>query len=163
MKRRTVWLIMILEFFVVIGGGLAVKYLPGAVAYWRSSEVYKRYCEVEGVRASYVKDYPVNDTLTIGVTLLEATDSAGWEYLLHAFNIPQEMIEDADSGLDICTWQAIKDCPETRYDSWLSDDSDEVVVEIVSMSIKNQEICIFHTQDKEEQNAVFDKRIEANL
>ena len=154
---------MILEFFVVIGGGLAVKYLPGAVAYWRSSEVYKRYCEVEGVRASYVKDYPVNDTLTIGVTLLEATDSAGWEYLLHAFNIPQEMIEDADSGLDICTWQAIKDCPETRYDSWLSDDSDEVVVEIVSMSIKNQEICIFHTQDKEEQNAVFDKRIEANL
>ena len=150
-------------FVTIVGGALLVKYLPGVVPYWQCSEVYKRYHKVEGVQATYIKNYPVNDTLTVGVTLLEATDSAGWEYLLHAFNIPQEMIEDADSGLDICTWQAIKDCPETRYDSWLSDDSDEVVVEIVSMSIKNQEICIFHTQDKEEQNAVFDKRIEANL
>ena len=147
----------------IVGGALLVKYLPGVVPYWQCSEVYKRYHKVEGVQTTYIKNYPVNDTLTVGVTLLEATDSAGWEYLLQAFNIPQEMIEDADSGLDICTWQAIKDCPETRYDSWLSDDSDEVVVEIVSMSIKNQEICIFHTQDKEEQNAVFDKRIEANL
>ena len=150
-------------FVNIVGGALLVKYLPGVVPYWQCSEVYKRYHKVEGVQTTYIKNYPVNDTLTVGVTLLEATDSAGWEYLLQAFNIPQEMIEDADSGLDICTWQAIKDCPETRYDSWLSDDSDEVVVEIVSMSIKNQEICIFHTQDKEEQNAVFDKRIEANL
>ena len=161
MKRTGCIVLLICLLFA--GVAVAVIRCPRTVPERECSEVYKRYHKVEGVRATYVKNYPVNDTLTIGVTLLEATDSAGWEYLLHAFNIPQEMIEDADSGLDICTWQAIKDCPETRYDSWLSDDSDEVVVEIVSMSIKNQEICIFHTQDKEEQNAVFDKRIEANL
>ena len=160
---KKMWPIKVLVFVVIVGGVLAIRYGSSVVLYWQCSEVYKRYHKVEGVQTTYIKNFPLNDTLTIGVTLLEATDSAGWEYLLQAFNIPQEMIEDADSGLDICTWQAIKDCPETRYDSWLSDDSDEVVVEIVSMSIKNQEICIFHTQDKEEQNAVFDKRIEANL
>ena len=156
---------MILEFFVVIGGVLAVKYLPGAVAYWRSSEVYKRYCEVEGVRASYVKDYPVNDTLTIGVTLLEATDSAGWEYLKQAFAISTEMVRAAEKipSFDVWIRQTLKDHPEIRYDENDDSSSDTKEVEIVAISISKQEICVLHTQNEQERDAVFYKKIESNL
>ena len=81
-------LINTLIVIAVIGGVLAVRYLPPAIAYWRSSEVYKRYSRVEGVRATYVKDYRINDTLTIGVTLLEATTDSGWAMLQENFGVP---------------------------------------------------------------------------
>ena len=81
-------LINTLIVIVVIGGVLAVRYLPPAIAYWRSSEVYKRYSRVEGVRATYIKDFPLNDTLTVAVTLLEATTDSGWAVLQEDFNVP---------------------------------------------------------------------------
>ena len=59
-----------------MGGGAAIKFLPRTVPYSQCSEVYKRYCEVEGIRATYLKDYRLNDTVTVGVTLLEAETEA---------------------------------------------------------------------------------------
>ena len=72
----------------VIGVGFVVWFLPPAIAYWRSSEVYKRYSKVEGVRATYIKDFRVNDTVTVGVTLLEATTDSGWAVLQEDFGLP---------------------------------------------------------------------------
>ncbi len=149
-------------FVTIVGGALLVKYLPGVVPYWQCSEVYKRYHKVEGVQATYIKNYPVNDTLTIGVTLLEATDSAGWEYLLQAFNIPQEMIEMEE--IDVWTWQALRNHPEKKYNSIENDSQvEQSELEIVSISMKNQEICVFHTQNEQEHNEVFNQKIESNF
>ena len=77
-----------LIFVVIVGGALAVRYLPSLVSYWQSSEVYKRYSKVEGVRATYIKDFRVNDTVTVGVTLLEATTDSGWAVLQEDFGLP---------------------------------------------------------------------------
>ena len=126
--------------------------------------MYKRYKDVEGVRATYVKDYRVNDTLTIGVTLLEATDSAGWEYLIEKFNIRQGLLEL--KGIDVWTRKTLKNHPEIKYRKTADDgqgDQSVPVIEFVAISMKKQEICVFHTRNKEEINAVFDNRIEANL
>ena len=84
-KDRIINALIVVSVLVV---GFVVWYLPPAIAYWRSSEVYKRYSRVEGVRATYVKDYRINDTLTIGVTLLEATTDSGWAVLQEDFNVP---------------------------------------------------------------------------
>ena len=149
-------------FVTIVGGALLVKYLPGVVPYWQCSEVYKRYHKVEGVQTTYIKNYPVNDTLTVGVTLLEATDSAGWEYLLHAFNIPQEMIEMEE--IDVWTWQALRNHPEKKYNSIENDSQvEQSELEIVSISMKNQEICVFHTRNEQEHNEVFNQKIESNF
>ncbi len=51
------------------------------------SEIYSRYAKEEGIDAAFVKDYRVNDTITVDVTLLEATDSAGWTMLKEDFGI----------------------------------------------------------------------------
>ena len=152
-------------FVTIVGGALLVKYLPGVVPYWQCSEVYKRYHKVEGVRATYVKNYPVNDTLTIGVTLLEATDSAGWEYLKQAFAISTEMVRAAEKipSFDVWIRQTLKDHPEIRYDENDDSSSDTKEVEIVAISISKQEICVLHTQNEQERDAVFYKKIESNL
>ena len=161
MKRKDT-IINILIFVVIVGGALVYRYMQSVVPYWQCSEVYKRYHKVEGVQATYIKNYPVNDTLTIGVTLLEATDSAGWEYLLQAFNIPHELTEIAD--IDVWTWQALRNHPEERYNSRNSDcQVEKSELEIVSISTKDQEICIFHTQNEQEYDAVVSKKVDANI
>ena len=142
---------MILEFFVVIGGVLAVKYLPGAVAYWRSSEVYKRYCEVEGVRASYVKDYPVNDTLTVAVTLLEATTDSGWAMLQRDFSItpiPPEVINLIDSN-SVDLWLASKRDYSRPKDSILSNNY------LIAASRFKHKIAIFDIWSEEQLDAIY--------
>ena len=83
--------ILILGLLVVVATVVVVqvvRYLPRVVPYWQCSEVYKRYSRVEGVRATYMKDYRINDTLTIGVTLLEATTDSGWAMLQENFGVP---------------------------------------------------------------------------
>ena len=163
MKRM--WPIKVLVFVVIVGGALAIRYGSSVVPYWQCSEVYKRYHKVEGVQATYIKNYPVNDTLTIGVTLLEATDSAGWEYLKQAFAISTEMVRAAEKipSFDVWIRQTLKDHPEIRYDENDDSSSDTKEVEIVAISISKQEICVLHTQNEQERDAVFYKKIESNL
>ena len=56
----------------------------GGVAVWRYvlpwqqvGDLYRRYEHADGITASYIHNFPVNDTLLLDVTLLEATtDSA---------------------------------------------------------------------------------------
>ena len=86
MKRNK--LICVVLFVTVVVAMLAWGYLARVVPYWQCSEVYKRYSRVEGVRATYMKDYRINDTLTIAVTLLEATTDSGWAVLQEDFNVP---------------------------------------------------------------------------
>ena len=143
---------------------LAIVYFRYTVPYWQCSEVYKRYHKVEGVEAAYVKNFPINDTLTVAVTLLQAADSAGWEYLLQEFNIPADMVvaAKANPAFDIWVWQILKDHPETRYVSNGDGDGDTVKTEIMSTSFRKQEVCIFHTQNEEEGDAVFRNKIRSN-
>ena len=160
--------ICILIVVVVVGCVVVARYLPPAMAYWGSSEVYKRYSRVEGVRATYVKDFRVNDTLTVGVTLLEATDSAGWAYLCGEFNILPGMIEAAeeDSTTDVWTRKILKGHPESPYkksDANHQEGETEPVIEILSLSIRRQEVCIFHTRNNKECDEAFVNRINANL
>ena len=142
----------------IVGVGVAVWYLPPAIAYWRSSEVYKRYHKVDGVEATYIKDFRVNDTLTIAVTLLQATDSAGWESLLQAFNIPEDVrLVFSQLNLNIFDWQSPRDHPEIRAnlnDNKLDTGLTNNDIEICLMEFKERRIGIFHTQNENEVYAV---------
>ena len=159
--KRSGYIVLMVCLVVVTVSAIVLR-VPRTVPLEECSEVYKRYHKVEGVRATYVKNYPVNDTLTIGVTLLEATDSAGWEYLLQAFNIPQEMIELEE--IDVWTWKAFKNHPEEAYNLTVNDRQvEQSDLEIVSISMKNQDICVFHTQNEQEHNEVFNQKIESNF
>ena len=156
MKKHNVIFIILCVVAVLVA--VLVKRCPRTVPYEQCSEVYKRYSSVEGVRATYVKDYRLNDTLKVAVTLLEATDSAGWKYLLQKFNISQEMqtvFEQVDFG--VMSWNSPKDNPEVRAttigecrDVSLTDKD----IEICACSFRERKICVFHTQSEEEILAI---------
>ena len=157
MKRKDK-IINSLIFVIIVGGAFAIWDLLSVVPYWRCSEVYKRYHKVEGVRATYIKNFPLNDTLTVGVTLLEATDSAGWEWLLQKFNITQEMqtsFKQAD--VDIIDWQSPRDHPEIRAVT-KGDDRDTSLtdkdIEACALSFNECKICVFHTRNENEIIAI---------
>ena len=149
-------LICVVLFVTVVVAMLAWGYLARVVPYWQCSEVYKRYSRVEGVRATYVKDYRINDTLTVAVTLLEATDSAGWNYLLEQLNISPEM-QIVMKQMDVNSWQSPRGKPETRAitkgdgrDTNLTEND----IEICACSFSRFQMCVFHTRSKNEIDAV---------
>ena len=75
------------RFWLWVGIGLLIELAVLTLwkrPYWffhsdEVSEYYTRYAGAEGINAAFVKDYRVNDTLRLDVTVLEVTDSAVWE------------------------------------------------------------------------------------
>ncbi len=84
--RRT-WLISALLCLAIVGGAVAYKLWPRTVPLAECSEVYRRYADTPGINAAYIKDYRVNDSVTVCVTLLEALDSSSWDSLKNDFKI----------------------------------------------------------------------------
>ena len=87
MTRR--WAITILAFLIVVLGGIAYRHWPRAVPWEECSTLYRQYAHADGIEATFLRGYQVNDTLSIDVTLLQATDSAGWDLLQNDFSIKQ--------------------------------------------------------------------------
>ena len=158
MKRE--WQIKVLVLVVVGVVILVAKFLPPAMAYWGSSEVYKRYSRVEGVRATYVKDFRVNDTLTVGVTLLEATDSAGWDTLKEDYGlvvIPRELEEkySCDSNKVL-----VRNYPKTKT---LYLGGDTLTDDIAAISYYKHSIIHFVIMSKEQKRAILYKQFDDNI
>ena len=84
MKR---WQIALLITSAIFAVGIAV---------WRYtaperhvSDLYRRYEHADGIAASYIHNYPVNDTITLDVTLLESTTDSGWAILVRDFEMDE--------------------------------------------------------------------------
>ncbi len=115
------------------------------------SEIYARYEKVEGIDVSFVKDYKVNDTVFVDVTLLEATDSVGWATLKKDFEVPnpppvaQQFI---DNGEDLI---GVKLIPKsTTTDTILNPYPNDVL----AFSHLKRSLIVFHTKNKAEEHAV---------
>lgn len=115
------------------------------------SEIYARYEKVEGINVSFVKDYKVNDTVFVDITLLEATDSVGWVTLKKDFDIPNpspDFQQRIDTGKNlIYTKKAPKSTiTDTSQNSYPND--------WLAISHLNHIIIVFHTQNDDETHAV---------
>ena len=150
MRRIIEILISIVIFVVIVGGVLAYKYMPRTVPYEQCSEVYKRYAEVEGVRASFVKDFWLNDSVAVDVVLLEATDSAGWERLQKGLGIvprPPEVEAVSDTNA-IDTWLASKD------DYTKGKDSVKQNNDLIAVSYYRRKVSVFILESEEQEDAI---------
>ena len=146
MKRS--WLITILVCLLILGGG-AVLLLPQVVPFDQCSDVYKRYAKMDGVDATFIKDYKVNDTVFVDVTLLEAIDSTGWDILKKDFevpNLPLELQQLVDSGKDLVFTKMI---------------SEPAASHLLAISYLTKTLTVFHIENDAEKHAVkyhnFDK------
>ena len=148
-------IIDILIFVIIVGVGLAVRYMPRTVPYSQCSEVYKRYCDVEGVRATYIKDFPLNDTLTIGVTLLEAETDSGWVRLQEDFAIeplPPEVLAILDSN-GVNMWKA------SMSDYSVSAEKDALEYYFIAMQYCRRRLSVFEIGSREQYEAIVNYQV----
>lgn len=152
------WPITILFCLLIIGGGAAVILWPRTVPFEQCSEIYQKYANMEDVSASFIKDYKVNDTVYVDVTLLEATDSVGWVTLKKDFDIPnpspnfQQRIDSGKNmiGVKIISKSIAVDTTSKEYPN-----------NLLAISYLNHTLTIFHIKNDVEKHAVkyhnFDK------
>ena len=113
---------------------------------------------MEDVSASFIKDYKVNDTVYVDVTLLEATDSVGWVTLKKDFDIPNpspNFQQRIDSGKNMI---GVKIIPKSIA---VDTTSKEYPNNLLAISYLNHTLTIFHIKNDVEKHAVkyhnFDK------
>ena len=103
------------------------------------SEIYAKYAEMNGIEASFIKDYRINDTAFIDATVLEATTDSAWAVLQNDFNvpiIPEEYRELFDHSIDFRL--APKNNPKALADSIMLNN------DIIVVSREAQTISVFH-------------------
>lgn len=131
-------------FAVVVALSVAVPLLvvhkPWKGMRVETSELYNRYADKEGIEASFIKDYKVNDSVTVDVTLLEATTDSAWGELLKDFKMPDIPEEVVEMGVD----KFIKAI--NRKDYSLPADSILINNDVMSVSFALKTITVFRTE-----------------
>lgn len=143
MKRWLTTLLLVLAVAAAVGTVFWRHILPR----WQVSDIYRRYEHVDGIAASYIHNYPVNDTLTLFVTLLEATSDSGWAVLVRDFEMDElspmlQMLIDRGENLVFS-----KLIPKSRPSASAEND-------VLAYSYTTRTACIFHISNDEEKHAV---------
>ena len=156
--KRTNLITLLTCILIAVVAVVAIRY-PRTVPYEQCSEVYKRYSRVEGVRATYVKDYRINDTLTIGVTLLEATTDSGWAMLQEDFGLPVIPKEYEERFVGDSNRVSIKKFPK---DIPLFLDGDTLTDDLIIVSLYKHTICHFVIHSDEQFRTIMFKHLDDN-
>lgn len=124
------------------------------------SELYLRYEHNPHINATELHDFPIDDTLAVDVTILQAIDSTGWDDLMHLFGFPEEMIDD------YYIFMSQKDSQQRNQFASFSVDKDDFSKRLpvndpssrkVIVSYKKQTFSFFHT-DKQKIKDCIEKK-----
>lgn len=143
------WPITILICLLLLGGGAVVIFWPRTVPFEQCSEIYQKYANVEKVKASFIKDFKVNDTVFVDVTLLEAIDSTGWDILKTDFKVPPPPLELQpliDNGEDLLFTKHIP-----KYIA----NTSAFPYDLLVISHLTHTLTVFHINSDIEKHAVF--------
>lgn len=128
----------------------------GCVAWWhyvrpqqQVSDLYRRYHNADGIAASYIHNFPVNDTLSLDVTLLEATTDSAWQALCADFAI-SNMVETIKQIAPHVVFS--RQVSRRDYTQVVLGDSPDA--ECLSISCDSRTIAVFHTRNAAEMKAV---------
>lgn len=143
-------------FLAVLGVALAVRLWPRTVPFDQCSDLYKQYAGMEGIDATFIKNFKVNDTVFIDVTLLEAKNDSAWLTLQTNFNIPiipeeyRELFENTDA---IDYWLAPKGKYIPPMDSVLLNN------DAVAVFRKMHLVSVFHLTNETQADVIFLKKL----
>lgn len=117
------------------------------------SDLYRRYEGNPHLDVTYLRNFPVNDTLSVDVTLLQARDDEGWDTLRADFRIPelpdhiQKRIAEGKDLTGVCL--------VPKSDPTLPMDTVDITRNnVLGVSPLKRTISIFTTDTKEQQLAV---------
>ena len=149
MRKR--YTISILAILLTALCALHLGCIMHTVSLSECSDIYRRYAHATGIDASYVKDYHLNDSIRVSVTLLQATDTAAWRQLTDDFHFSNDtkatMAKLTDSDLE-----CLSVITSQRY--YADSTANKKFIGVVSPVKKY--ICIFHCTDTQTWNRLFD-------
>lgn len=148
------------RFWTVIAIVTAVEVLSIAIVkQWKyifpSHEVsllYEHYAGVEGIDATFIKDFRVNDSVFTDATLLEAKDSAGWALLKRDFAVPElnaQLQAIIDNGKDLILSHIL-----TPDNYPISIPRDTILFDELAVSYHSHMLTIFHAKNQKEMLTV---------
>jgi len=124
------------------------------------SEVYSRYAGTDGLNVVFLKDFKVNDTLLLDVTLLEAKDSAGWATLKRDFGIPAPspiFQQRIDEGKDLIHTKKVPKVSVT------DSHPNTYPYDMLAISHLNRTIIVCHVESEAEKHAVIYRNLDKSL
>lgn len=156
MKRS--WIFTILACAVIIGCGIYVAVVQRASVVAGFGAVYDKYADKEGVEALRIKDYKVNDTVAVDVTVLKATNDSAWALLQSDFGIaklPPSLLGLISKGEDIVG--------TSKARGHMKGDTTLFHNEVLVFSYLNKTIYVFHTDNESQGEAVLYHNIDKQL
>lgn len=154
MKRKKLttlqvsWLTTIIVCLVLLLSTLAALLWPRTVPLSECSATYRRYTGHKDIGAAYIKDYRINDSVSVSITLLEAKTDSAWESLLKDFNTtppPKEFIGHINNTSRLA--------PKKDYS--LPKDSILLNNDFIHIAWLSHEFTIFHIESKEQAQALY--------
>lgn len=119
------------------------------------SGLYQRYAGTDGLNTAFVKDYRIDDTTAIDVTLLEATSDSAWTLLQRDFNLhtlPSELSSSSDSNKVVFRY-----APRDNYA--LPMDTVLLNNDLVVISHYRRTVMVFAIESEKHINALFDYKL----
>lgn len=157
MRKTVVLQVLFAVLCLALGAAVVYKLNLWNIRGVEPNEVYLRYKDTPGIHAAFIKDKQVSDTLRMDMTLLEATDSTGWNLLKKDFDIkelPPEFMQLAKkSGTLISIRLFPKGRPGEVMDTvFLNND-------IAAISRIEHTICIFHMENEQQHDEIVNKQV----
>ena len=151
--------ILLLVALLGVGGVAVYKNWNVLFPSGETSEVYRQYRHQPGVRAAFIRQMPINDTLRLDMTLLEAEDSAAFAALLIKMGKSEEYIRDmatlrtmyekTDNGYNVrFSGRCLRGSPSAPPDE------DQTKNEVVSFFPVRKCVAVFHTSNETEIKTV---------
>ncbi len=145
------FLCFIVATVLSVGAVVAWRWLPRPLPPEECSELYRAYMDTPGVGATFIRGFQVNDTVSVDVTLLQATDSAGWETIIPKVRIPEEMLDEIE--LRKQKKQALL-YPSTKGHLDFHPDTNFLNNDLLAIDWAEQTVAIFHISNIEQQIAI---------
>ena len=155
MKRRL--LLFLLLAVVGVAVAAVVKYRACLFHTGQDSELFERYAQVPGVQADFIKDFRLNDTTTVDVTIFEAADSAGWATIGEMLGIPvlpPDVVDIIMQGKPSSLFfLSPKDNQLEQPDTVLCNNN------LIVYSFQLQKACVYDLVSDEQYNAIISYKV----
>lgn len=123
---------------------------PRSVPLEECSEAYRSHAGSSHIASAYLKDFRVDDTVRVGVTVLEALDSAGWAQLLLDYAVPS-LPPEAES---LMTENQVNIRYVAREDTSLPETGPHTGIDLLVFSYAKLTLSIFHIESETQINAI---------
>ena len=160
-RIRLFWTVGAVLAVLMVAGVAAAVLVPRLLPLGDEGSLYRRYRNMPGIEATYLKDFPIDDTLTVDVTTLRATDDEGWDTLCVDFEVPElpELIlsvmgENEDF---ILSYKVSDDYKDVYKEIGICHD------DVIAISYIKHIVSIFNTQDEIEKKAVLKYNIKQSI